>query len=135
MNRLIITGNLTRNPESRVVGDGKTVCSFTVAVNKRGKRGEQDGAEFFRVSTWDKLAENCQKFLEKGKKVAVVGSVSASVYAPEGKEPRATLEVRADDVEFLSSKSDSEPVNHAPEPKETEGYIDVTDDMDSDLPF
>ena len=98
MNKLIIIGNLTRTPELRTTKDGVNVCSFTVAVNRRGK----DEADFFNVSAWRALGENCAKFLEKGRKVCVVGSVSVRTWETEEKHG-ASLEVNADDVEFLAS--------------------------------
>ncbi|MEA4928574.1 MAG: single-stranded DNA-binding protein [Candidatus Limiplasma sp.] len=102
MNKLTIIGNLTRDPESRTVDAESAVCSFTVAVNKR-TRSDHPEADYFRVSAWGKLGENCQRYLVKGKKVAVVGPVSVSSYeAKDGSGTRYTLEVRAEDVEFLS---------------------------------
>ena len=69
MNRLTIIGNLTRDPEQRTTPSGATVCSFTVAVNRRGRRDAQNNqpeADFFRVSAWNQLADICQKYLAKG---------------------------------------------------------------------
>ena len=143
MNKLTIIGNLTRDPETRTVSSGKTVCSFTVAVNRRraSQNANQPEADFFRVSAWDKLGENCQRYLAKGRKVAVVGPVSVSSYeAKDGSGTRFTLEVRADDVEFLSSRQDDqngapyegEPAaNHGGAKKEA-GFGEVDD---HDLPF
>ena len=124
MNVLNITGNLTRDPESRQVGD-KTVCNFTVAVNRRQK--DKDGnnvADFFRISAWGKIGETCQKYLTKGRKVGVTGSVSVHPYAGQDGTPKASLEVFASDVEFLSSGNNGEqsaPTQaSAPIPVETE---------------
>lgn len=103
MQKLIAIGNLTRDPESRTVGE-KTVCNFTVAVNRRKKIEGQPEADFFRVSAWGKLGENCQKFLTKGKKCAVTGAVSVHAYKDNNGEAKASLELFADDVEFLSAK-------------------------------
>lgn len=104
MNKAFIIGNLTRDPESRNVGD-KTVCNFTVAVNRRSVRadsGEPD-ADFFRVAAWGKTGESCQKYLSKGRKVCVIGRISARAYADrQSGEPKASLEIMAEDVEFLS---------------------------------
>ena len=78
MNKLFIVGNLTRDPELRSTPSGDSVCDFTVAVNRRGRRdaqGTQPEADFFRVSAWRQLGENCAKYLAKGRKVAVTGSV------------------------------------------------------------
>ena len=97
---------MTSDPELRSTQSGKTVCSFSVAVNRKKKIEGQPDADFFRVSAWNALGENCNKFLSKGKKVAVTGSVSVHTYDSNGKT-RASLEVMATDVEFLSPKSDS----------------------------
>ena len=103
MNKLIIIGNLTRDPESRVTSEGRTVCNFTVAVNRRRRTQNQPDADFFRVAAWDKRGETCQQYLAKGRKVCVTGSVSVSTYQAQDGSTRANLEVFADDVEFLSS--------------------------------
>lgn len=110
MNKLTIIGNLTRDPELRTVRDGISVCSFTVAVNRRNSRQSaangQPEADFFRVTAWRQLGENCAKFLAKGRKVCVMGPVSASTYTANDGSTRVSLEVTADDVEFLSSRND-----------------------------
>ena len=104
MNKLTIIGNLTRDPEMRVTSQGISVCSFTVAVNRRNAKEGQPDADFFRVTAWRQLGENCGKFLAKGRKVAVVGAVSVSTYQANDGSTRAQMEVTADDVEFLSPK-------------------------------
>ncbi len=106
MNKLIIIDNLTRDPETRTTTNGHTVCTFTVAVNRRGS-SEQE-ADFFRVSAWGKLGENCQRYLAKGRKVAVEGRVMANAYSGQDGSPMASLEVTAGEVEFLSSGSRGE---------------------------
>ncbi len=103
MNKLTIIGNLTRDPENRVTSTGSSVCTFTVAVNRRTRSDQQPEADFFRVSAWGKLGENCYRYLAKARKVAVVGPVAVSAYSAQDGTPMASLEVRADDVEFLSS--------------------------------
>ena len=111
MNRLTIIGNLTRDPEQRTTPSGATVCSFTVAVNRRGRRDAQNNqpeADFFRVSAWNQLGENCARYLAKGRKVAVVGPVSIHTYQGNDGQTRASLEVMANDVEFLSSRNEGE---------------------------
>ena len=113
MNRITIIGNLVGNPELRTTQQGVSVCTFGVAVNRR----RSEGADFFRVSAWRALGENCQKYLAKGRKVAVTGSVSASAYKASNGEARANIEVTADDVEFLTPKDkDAAPA----------GYVEVT---------
>ena len=132
MNKLIIIGNLTRDPETRTVSSGSTVCSFTIAVNRRrsSQSNNQPDADFFRVSAWNKLGDVCQRYLAKGRKVAVAGSVSVSSYDGRDGEKRFSLDVFAEDVEFLSPREQSDadesnsPVNQYSE------YVE-----DDDLPF
>ena len=108
MNKLTIIGNLTRDPESRTAGDADTVCTFTVAVNRRTHKDHPE-ADYFRVSAWNRLGEVAQQYLTKGKKVAVVGPVSVSAYeAKDGSGTRFQLEVRADDLELLSPRERSD---------------------------
>lgn len=113
MNRLTIIGNLTADPERRVTNTGKEVCIFRVAVNRSGS----DKADFFRVSAWGELGNNCAQYLAKGRKVAVVGSVSVSTYTNKNGEAAANLEVMAQDVEFLTPKhAGFTPVNDPDDP-------------------
>ena len=111
MNKLFIIGNLTRDPEMRSTSTGDSVCSFTVAVNRRRASNAEAGqpeADFFRVSAWRQLGENCNRYLAKGRKVAVVGAVQVSTYTAQDGATRASLEVTADDVEFLSPRGEGE---------------------------
>ena len=107
MNRLTIIGNLTGEPELRTTPNGKSVCNFSVAVNRRNKVDGQPDADFFRVSAWNQLGENCGKYLAKGRKVAVIGSVSIRTYETQNGKHGATMEIMAQEVEFLSSRNDS----------------------------
>lgn len=125
MNKLIIIGNLVRDPESRSLPTGVNLCTFTVAVN-----GRKDEVSFFRVTTWRGLAENCQRFLAKGRKVAVTGAVSLNTYTAKDGTTKASLEVNADEVEFLGgNRSDADDTGL----KVPEGFTPV--DPGSDLPF
>ena len=111
MNKLTIIGNLVRDPELRTTSAGVNVCDFTVAVNRRNAREGQQNADFFRVSAWRQLGENCAKFLAKGRKVCVVGPVSVRTYQTNNGETKANLEVVADDVEVLSPTDAPAPVD------------------------
>ena len=103
MNKLTIIGNLTKNPELRTTTSGKNVCDFTVAVNRRRPQEGQPEADYFRVTVWNERAELCAKYLEKGKKVCVIGSVSVRTYTGNDGTTRASLEVTdVAEVEFLS---------------------------------
>lgn len=145
MNKLTIIGNLTHDPELRTVRDGISVCSFSVAVNRRNRSNSVPGqpdADFFRVTAWRQLGENCAKYLAKGRKVCVMGSVSVRTYQANDGTTRASLEVTADDVEFLSSRYEDgtapaynspAPVAPAPAPMaQNNGFTAVETD---ELPF
>lgn len=142
MNKVFIVGNLTRDPELRSTRDGISVCSFTVAVNRRTRNAEagQPEADFFRVTAWRQLGENCAKYLAKGRKVSVTGSVSVSAYTAQDGTARASLEITADDVEFLSPRGEvgdvpaPAPRAQAPAPAapQNSGFVQVDDD---ELPF
>ena len=139
MNRLTIIGNLTRDPEMRTTSSGDSVCSFSVAVNRRKNRDGTQQADFFRVSAWGTLGESCGKYLAKGRKVAVVGSVSASAYTDQHGNAAASLNVMATDVEFLSSKEEQKDVvqqeaqaHEAPKQAQQPIPVQLSDD---DLPF
>lgn len=126
MNRVFITGNLVRDPELRSTRDGISVCTFTVAVNRRntGAKAEPQ-ADYFRVTAWRGLGETCAKFLAKGRKVAVCGSVSAVPYTAQDGTARASLELTADDVEFLSPKGGQQEQPHI---DKQSGMVQVDDE-------
>ena len=108
MNRLMIIGNITKDVETRVTQSGVNLTSFTVAVNRRRTQEGQPDADFFRVTAWRQLGENCAKYLAKGRKVCVVGPVSINVYTGNDGNQRAQMEVTADDVEFLTPKMEQQ---------------------------
>ena len=108
MNRMMIIGNLTRNPELRSTSDGTSVCSFAVAVNKPKKDWKDQEADFFNVSAWRQLGENCAKYLAKGRKVCVIGPLSAELFTRNDGSTGVSLKIEAKEVEFLSSRSDGD---------------------------
>lgn len=99
MNKLFLIGNLTKDPETRATPNGKTVCNFDIAVNDR-----QGNPTYFRVSAWEKQGENCQRYLSKGKKVSVIGPVSARAYTDRNGKANVSIEVAANEIEFLSPR-------------------------------
>ena len=105
MNSMCIIGNLVKDPEMRATQSGISVCSFTVAVNKRRK--DKDGNDlppmFYRVTAWRQLAENCGKFLHKGSKVYANGDLSVSTYQRNDGTTGFSLEIDAQNIEFLST--------------------------------
>ena len=109
MNKITLIGNLTADPECRATPSGTTVCTFTLAVNRRfaAQNGERI-TDFFRINAWGKLGDNCAKYLSKGKKVATVGEMQARTYEAKDGTTRMSLDVRADEIEFLSPKGETE---------------------------
>lgn len=142
MNKAFIIGNLTRDPELRTTQSGVSVCSFTVAVNRRQRNAEeQNEADFFRVNVWREMGENCAKYLAKGRKVGVIGPVSVNTYQGNDGQMRAQMEITANEVEFLSPRSEANAApaqapatyNAPPAPQQsTGGFVQVDDD---ELPF
>ena len=127
MNKLVLTGNLTRSPELRSTPNGIPVCTFTIAVN--GRKSD-DPTAYFRITVWRQLAEICNRYLTKGKKVFVSGPVSVSTYTAKDGTTRASLEVTAEDVEFLSpagTGAENATVD------ERAGFVKV--DVSEELPF
>jgi single-strand DNA-binding protein len=110
-NKIIIVGNLGRDPELRYTPQGTAVCQFSVATNerRRDKAGEQqDITTWFRVTAWGKQAENVSKYLSKGRRVYVEGRLHMEEWTDREGKARQTLEVNASDVQFLDSASDME---------------------------
>lgn len=129
MNKLILIGNLTRDPEMRTTPNGVAVCNFTIAVNRRGRAGQEQETDFFRVTAWRQLGENCSKFLAKGRKVFVSGPVSVTTYQTQDGNTRTQLEVTAEDVEFLTPKGEA---GTSPTATVPQGYTEIDN---SELPF
>ena len=144
MNKIVLIGNLTRDPETRSTPSGVTVCSFTIAVNRRfAAQGADRQTDFFRVNAWRQLGENCSRYLVKGKKVAVVGELQARTYEDRDGKTRMSLDVSADEVEFLTPKASEEggygnqsyssgSQNRGSSQPDTSGFADITSD---DIPF
>ena len=135
MLKVFAIGNLTRDPELRATQSGVQVCSFTLAVNRK----KATEADYIRVNAWRGLAENCNRFLAKGRKVGVTGTLNLNQYKDSNGLPRYSLEVQADEVEFLTPRSeqggssDIRSTGSVNEPQESNnGFVRVDD---ADLPF
>ena len=109
MNRCIFTGNLTKDPEMQTTSSGLSVCRFNIAVNRSYTDANGDrGTDFINVIAWRGLAENCGKYLTKGSKVCVCGSMQNRSYEDKEGNKRQLTEIIAQDVEFLSVKKADE---------------------------
>lgn len=123
MNKAIMIGNITKDPELRTTPNGVSVCSFSIAVNRRraNQQGERE-TDFFNIIAWRGLGENCAKYLAKGRKVSVIGEIQTRTYDAKDGTKRYVTEIIADDVEFLS-------------PREKDDINGFTDIHDENLPY
>ncbi len=105
MNKVYLIGNLTRDPEMRSTSSGIPVCNFSIAVNRRFKNAQtgQQETDFFNIVAWRQLAELCGRYLAKGRKVAVFGSIQTRTYEAQDGSKRSAFDIVADEVEFLSA--------------------------------
>ena len=144
MNKAILIGNLTRDPEVRTTNSGVSVCTFTIAINRRvaNQQGVRE-ADFINIVTWRQLAELCGRYLAKGRKVAVIGSIQTRSYDAQDGSKRYVTEVIADNVEFCDSRPDgARPRTDNPPPVQEPpagygmnnngGFTEIDDD---ELPF
>ncbi len=113
MNKVVLIGRLTRDPELRYTGSNTPVATFSLAVNRnfQNQNGERE-ADFINIVVWRKQAENCKNFLTQGSQVAVEGRIQTRTYDGQDGQKRYITEVVADNVEFLGSKASSENSNN-----------------------
>ena len=132
MNKVYLIGNLTRDPEVSETSSGVPFCRFSVAVNRNFANSEGNReVDFFNITVWRGLAENCGRFLIKGSKVAIVGSLQNRTYEVDGVKRTAT-DIVASEVEFLSTNRDGEGDVVKPINKDKPALTEVEDDG---LPF
>jgi len=145
INRVILTGNLTRDPELRSLPSGTSVCSLRVAVNTRRKDGQTgewvDKPNYFSVTVWGAQGDNCARYLSKGRPVAIDGRLEWSEWESQDGGKRSKVEVVADTVQFLGSRGDGgesggggfrQTAEIKPEPVEAFTGAAASDD---DIPF
>jgi single-strand DNA-binding protein len=107
VNKVFLIGNLTKDPELSTIPNGTPVCKFSIAVNRRFSKGgdnAQEQTDFFNITVWRAVGENCGKYLKKGNKVAICGSIQMRSYEKDG-EKKYYTDIIADDVEFLTPKN------------------------------
>lgn len=141
MNKVLLIGNLTRDPELQTTTNGKSVCRFGLAVQRRfaNSEGERD-ADFFNITVWGIPGENCHKYLKKGSKCGVVGRIQISSYDAADGSKRNSTDIIAEEIEFIGSRNSGDsgesygsPVeNTQPSKKQTAELEEIDDDS---LPF
>ena len=110
MNQVILIGRLTKDPETRYTSVSQiAVCTFTLAVDRPTKQGEEKKADFPRITAFGRQAENCERYLSKGKKVAVQGRIQTGSYQNSQGQTVYTTDVIAERIEFLERGEQKKP--------------------------
>jgi len=139
LNKVMLIGNVGQDPELRYTPDGNPVANFSIAVNRRRKVGDEfkDETEWFNIVCFSRTAENVNQYLSKGQKVYVEGRFQSSEYVGQDGNQRKSFEVIANDVTFLSTKSEAESINQSSSQNQatTESKPVDSDDEDKDLPW
>jgi single-strand DNA-binding protein len=139
INRVVLVGNLTRDPELRHTPSGTPVCSLRIAVNSRRKdeTGQwTDKPNYFSVTVWGQQGENCAQYLSKGRPVAVDGRLDWREWESDGNK-REAVEIVAETVQFLGSRGDGDGSSYVPAGA-TAGTTDAdfpASASDDDIPF
>ena len=145
INRVILTGNLTRDPELRSTPGGTSVCSLRIAVNSRRKDGQSgqwvDKPNYFDVTVWGQQGENCAQYLSKGRPVAVDGRLNWREWEAQDGGKRQSVDIIADSVQFLGSREGGAQMNGGSEsdvPVDTSDYDQAgvaSGSSDDEIPF
>lgn len=133
MNKVMLIGRLTRDPELKATTTGMTVASFSLAVNRRKK----DEADFINCKAFDKTADIVSKYCAKGKQVCVLGRIQTGSYTAKDGHKVYTTDVMVDELELLGSKDEAPKPEPKPAPKqERDDFLNVElESLDAELPF
>lgn len=127
MNKIFLSGHLTKDPEVRYTKSGKAVASFSIGVNRFARKGEKPESDFFNLEAWEKTAEFIGRYFNKGSKILIEGRLQNNIYEKDGVK-HYSEKIVVEKVEFADSKSEKK----ADEPKDEWDGSPVDDD---DMPF
>ncbi len=131
--QITIIGNVGRDPEMRYTSSGAGVCSFSVAVSKRwtdrNTNEKREKTTWFSISAWRQLGETCSQYVRKGMRIMVVGEVSARAYTGQDGQPRASLDIDAREVKFLSTRDEMAAGGYGDEAGYQQDYAEDSDDI------
>lgn len=113
-NKVILVGNMTADPELKQTQGGTSVCSFSIAVNRRFSKDGEQACDFINIVAWRQTAEFVTRYFKKGKPILVCGSLQTRTYTDKQGEKRYATEVVADEVAFVGSNESGEAKNNAP---------------------
>jgi len=140
-NLVVLTGRLTADPELKTTPTGVNVTSFSIAVSRRYRSGEETQADFINIVAWRQTAEFITKYFKKGSMIGIEGSIQTRKYIDKEGKNRTIFEVVANNVQFVEAKRDGAPTMGMPEPPASfsnasaNEFTEVTGDSDDDLPF
>ncbi len=137
-NKVILVGNLGRDPELRYTPQGTPVCSFTMATNekRKDKAGEtQDFTTWFRVTLWGRQAETASQYLTKGRPVYIEGRVRLEEWTDRDGKQRYTIEVHATDMQFIGGSRTDESNTNFSKPAPSANAPAEAEPSDDDIPF
>ena len=133
MNKVIIIGRFTRDPEVRYTANNTCYASFSVAIDRRYKQDGQPTADFPRVIAWGKTAEFIEKYFHKGMKIAIDGRIQTGSYTNKDGQTVYTTDIVAENVEFVESNRNT---GNAQSPSVTDdGWMNIPEEVDEELPF
>lgn len=136
MNKVYLIGNLTRDPELSETSSGIKLCRFSIAVNR--SYASSDGTretDFFNITVWRNQAEICERYLRKGSKVAIVGSLQNRNYEDKEGNKRTVTDIVASEIEFLSAKNSSDDDEEYSSSRKPSSRAQLEPVTDGDLPF
>lgn len=143
MNKVILMGRLTRDPEVRYTDGGVSIAKFSLAVDRRFKRDNGPTADFFNCASFGKQAEFVEKYLRRGTKILLSGKIENNNYTNKDGEKVYSIQIVTEELEFAESKAAAgqssqehyEPVG-APAPEVGDGFMNIPDGLDDgELPF
>lgn len=139
-NLVVLTGRLTADPELKTTQSGISVTSFSVAVNRPYRTGEEQQTDFINVVAWHKTAEFIAKYFKKGNMIGIEGSIQTRKYTDKNGNNRTAFEVVVNNAQFVESKRDSAASQGGEQPASfsnagADDFSDLSDVSDDDLPF
>ncbi|MBR5223894.1 MAG: single-stranded DNA-binding protein [Clostridia bacterium] len=135
-NLVVLTGRLTADPELKTTPNGTNVTSFSIAVERRYRSGEERQTDFINIVAWQKTAEFITKYFKKGNLIGIEGAIQTRRYQDKNGNNRTAFEVIANNVQFVESKRDSAAGDGATfSNADVNDFAEMDADIDSDLPF
>ena len=138
-NLVVLTGRLTADPELKTTPNGISVTSFSIAVARRYRAGEEAQTDFINIVAWRQTAEFITKYFRKGSMIGLEGSIQTRRYTDKNGNNRTAFEVVANNVQFVESKKDSNSgvadTNESFSNAAADDFTEISDNIDDDLPF